>query len=462
MLAGDPAYNGRFIAGVLTTGIYCLPSCSARKPKPENVRFFATAADARAAGLRPCKLCRPDHFEQGMDEGLDRLEAIAAELRAKPGEFAAVEDLADKAAVSPSTLHQQFRLHYHTSPGSYLVQARIAEAKRMLRATAQDAAHIGFDVGFDSTSGFYESFRKYAGMTPAAYRSLASAGAGEIRFEVLLPDKYPLPELLKVLGRDPGSASERLEGSRFTVAYSIDGSPQVLKIDFASDKAYCALDGDSGVAAHEVVARLVNLRQDPTGFERQMHEEGFASVLGSRAGMRIPQTPTVFDGFLWTIIGQQINLRFASVVRRKLAERAGIPAGDLFCIPEPAAVAALDEADLLAIQFSRQKARYLLGAARSFASGELDREKLQELSATSLEKALRAVHGLGTWSINYLMMRTFGFADCAPLGDTGLSSGLQKFLKLESRPNAKECGDLMKRFAPWRSLATYHLWRSQA
>src|SRR6185503_11045427 len=78
MLASDPAYNGRFLIGVLTTGIYCLPSCRARKPKPENVRFLPDRDAARAIGLRPCKRCRPDDFEPGVDAEECRLvEAVA-------------------------------------------------------------------------------------------------------------------------------------------------------------------------------------------------------------------------------------------------------------------------------------------------------------------------------------------------------------------------------------------------
>ena len=67
LLASDPTYDGRFFTGVLTTGIYCLPSCRARKPKPENVRFFPTCEAARAAGLRACKKCHPEDYARGVD-----------------------------------------------------------------------------------------------------------------------------------------------------------------------------------------------------------------------------------------------------------------------------------------------------------------------------------------------------------------------------------------------------------
>src|ERR1700730_2208706 len=81
-------FNGRFLIGVLTTGIYCLPSCPARPPKPENVRLFTSEAEAKAAGLRACKRCRPDLYYRGEDENLALFEGLTARVAAHPDEFA--------------------------------------------------------------------------------------------------------------------------------------------------------------------------------------------------------------------------------------------------------------------------------------------------------------------------------------------------------------------------------------
>src|SRR5512147_2436799 len=88
VLASDADYDGRFFTGVLTTGIYCLPSCKARKPKPGNVRFFPSADAARAFGLRPCRKCHPDDFARGADPVLETIEAVVTEVRATPAAFA--------------------------------------------------------------------------------------------------------------------------------------------------------------------------------------------------------------------------------------------------------------------------------------------------------------------------------------------------------------------------------------
>src|SRR4051794_40494335 len=93
MLASDPAYNGRFLIGVLTTGIYCLPSCRARKPKPENVRFFDTPEAASGAGLRPCKRCRPDDFYQRYAPDQEMGETLTEGVGGAPASFAGIEDL---------------------------------------------------------------------------------------------------------------------------------------------------------------------------------------------------------------------------------------------------------------------------------------------------------------------------------------------------------------------------------
>src|SRR4051812_6930668 len=88
LLASDATYNGRFFTGVLTTGIYCLPACTARKPKPENVKFFPTCEAARAAGLRAFKKCLPDDFARGADPVLEDVETVVGEIRANPVAFA--------------------------------------------------------------------------------------------------------------------------------------------------------------------------------------------------------------------------------------------------------------------------------------------------------------------------------------------------------------------------------------
>ena len=103
---------------------------------------------------------------------------------------------------------------------------------------------------------------------------------------------------------------------------------------------------------------------------------------------------------------------------------------------------------------------YLLGAARMCADGNLDLRALQTGSAVDAYERLLAVRGLGPWSVNYIMMRALGFADCAPIGDAGLRRALQRFFVVTSPITDAQMSAYMERFAPNRSLATFHLWRS--
>jgi AraC family transcriptional regulator of adaptative response / DNA-3-methyladenine glycosylase II len=120
ILDRNARHDGRFLIGVLTTGIYCLPFCSARKPKFENVRFFDKEADAQAAGLRPCKRCRPDLFYRGVDIDAACYEDMRAKLEAQHADYADVDALAAQVGVSRSKLTDLCREHGHSTPARLL------------------------------------------------------------------------------------------------------------------------------------------------------------------------------------------------------------------------------------------------------------------------------------------------------------------------------------------------------
>ncbi len=149
--ARDHANDGAFLVGVVTTGIYCLPSCRARSPKPENVRFFGTEDEARSAGLRACKRCRPAHFYERHDPDRERLRALAAAVRAAPHEFADTAALARHAGLGATKLNALFRKHYHLTPADFLVRARVErpEHERMLISATALASYAALWRGVD-------------------------------------------------------------------------------------------------------------------------------------------------------------------------------------------------------------------------------------------------------------------------------------------------------------------------
>ncbi len=120
LLASDADYDGRFFTGVLTTGIYCLPSCRARKPKSENVRFFQSAEAARGAGLRPCQKCRPDDFALGADPVLESIETLVAEIRTDPSRFADARQIVHRSGYGTTRAIELFKRHYHATPAEVL------------------------------------------------------------------------------------------------------------------------------------------------------------------------------------------------------------------------------------------------------------------------------------------------------------------------------------------------------
>lgn len=456
LLASDAAYNGRFFVGVMSTGIYCLPSCRARKPKAKNVRFFARCEEARAAGLRACRKCHPDDFARGADPVLEMVEKLAAEVRADPAGFAGVEAIVRRSGFGATRLFELFRQHYHSTPADLLLRARLDFVKRKLRSGNAGLASIAAEAGFDSLSALHENFRSMNGMTPVAYRALRRGGA----FEIALPAGYPPGYLRRALSRDVHSANERFENDVYTCAVLLDGAAAVLELRLLPDRVAVSVEGGSSFPAHAMAIGLIGLEQNAAAFARLAKRLGLSRLVAGRPGMRISQAHSVFEGLLWSIIGQQINFTFTCMLKSRLVKLAGTPMKNgLYAPPTPEAIAALEPGDLLPLQFSRQKAGYIIATARMIVEGRLDLEALRAMSATRAERTLLAVRGLGPWSVNYVMMRALGFADCVPLGDTGVTSGLQALLKLEERPDIDATRRLMAVFSPWRSLATAHLWQ---
>jgi len=456
LLASDSSYNGRFFAGVLTTGIYCLPSCKARKPKPGNVHFFSSVEAARSAGLRPCRKCHPDDFARGADPVLESIETLAAEIRSAPPAFPDVSAVVRRSGFGATRLFELFRLHYHVTPADLLLRARLSFVKSRLLSTSEPLASLAHDAGFEALSSLHENFRRLNGVTPMAYREMRNTH----HCELALPPGYAVPYLRRALSRDFQSLTERFSDDLYTAGVNLPSGPDAFTMKISDAVVQAELKRGSGVEAHGIAVKLLGLEQDAAGFARLAQRLGLARLICGRAEMRISQTQTVWDGLLWSLIGQQINFAFACLLRRRLVEKAGTRLSNgLYAVPTAGQVAALSADDLLALQFSRQKAEYVLGLARLVADNKLDPEALRDCSASRVERMLLAVRGLGPWSVHYVMMRALGFEDCVPLGDTGVASGLQALLQLEERPDLEAVRRLMSVFSPYRSLATAQLWQ---
>jgi AraC family transcriptional regulator of adaptative response / DNA-3-methyladenine glycosylase II len=455
-------FNCKFIIGVLTTGIYCIPSCPARQPNPENVRIFKTEDEAKAAGLRACKRCRPDLFYKGEDENIALFEGLAGRVRAAPQDFADAAALAKACGVSQTKLGDLFREHAHLAPATWLRRERVRMASRALLGANDKVVDVGFASGFESESVFHRQFLALARMTPGAYRVLKGSSV----FLLQLPSGYRAAEILAYHARDSESLCEKSEGNRIWKALQTADGPVVLEISLEIEGAWCRIHGakkmsrESMAQLHASALRMLGLNNETVLFETRMtREPRAASLVSRRRGLRLPCIPTGFDGLCWAIIGQQINVKFATALRREIIQLGGEKVGDMIAHPSPVRVADIGATALTKRRYSRSKADYLIGAAQEVAEGRLDVEGLTEGSATAAEKKLTSVRGIGTWTARYYMLRG-GFADSAPVGDSALATALQRLYGREERPGHDEVHTMMQDFAPHRSLATAHLWAS--
>ncbi|HEX5344124.1 MAG TPA: DNA-3-methyladenine glycosylase 2, partial [Duganella sp.] len=178
-------------------------------------------------------------------------------------------------------------------------------------------------------------------------------------------------------------------------------------------------------------------------------------------GLRIVQSATVFEALTWAIIGQQINLSFAIALRRTFILQAGRQhSSGLWCYPDAHAAAALTVDDLTSRKFSRAKAETVLRLAALVAEGELRLDLAEDNSIEQISAALLAVKGIGPWTVNYGLLRGYGYADCSLHGDVAVRAALQTLLGEDTKPDIKRTEQILAAYSPHRTMAAAHLWAS--
>lgn len=168
----DRSLDGQFVYAVLTTGVFCRPSCSARRPLRKNIRLFATCDEAGQAGYRACKRCKPDdpHY------GVAHLVELARYILTHAEEKLPLQALATRQGVTPGYLQRTFKAVFGISPKAFQDAARLNTLKNLLKS-GDDITGAIFEAGYGAPSRFYDNAARQIGMSPKAYRN---GGSGEV------------------------------------------------------------------------------------------------------------------------------------------------------------------------------------------------------------------------------------------------------------------------------------------
>ncbi len=168
----DKTSDGRFFYGVITTGVFCQPSCTSRPALPENLRFFPTVESAMAAGFRPCKRCQSTNGQQRIEPLIE----LARYIESHADESLTLNTLANQTSLSPSQLQRQFKAAFGISPKAYQDAVRMRTFKQSLKK-GERVTDAVFASGYGSVSRVYGETTRNIGMTPKSYRA---GGAGEV------------------------------------------------------------------------------------------------------------------------------------------------------------------------------------------------------------------------------------------------------------------------------------------
>lgn len=285
-----------------------------------------------------------------------------------------------------------------------------------------------------------------------------------MQLAVPLPAGYRLADVLAFHARDAEGVAEQVYEGGLRKGVMLAGVPVLIAVRFTGATAHCTLAADGALPglANAALAGMLGLRIDPAPFAALVHDDPWLGPLVARTpGLRIVQSTTVFEALTWAIIGQQINVSFAIALRRTLIQQAGRQhSSGIWCYPEAADVAALDIATLTSRKFSRAKAETIMRLAQGVVSGELS--LAPDVPVEQVVPQLLAVKGIGPWTVNYALLRGYGYADCSLHGDVAVRAALQRLLGEDVKPTIARTEQWLARYQPYRTMAAAYLWRSLA
>lgn len=352
----------------------------------------------------------------------------------------------------------------------------VHDAALALLGGARPGVALARAAGLRDAAALHAALLRELRVDPAGLAALGRAGC----YTLAYGGPFHVEQTLRYLARDPHNLAERVSGAEYRRFFPLNGRDVPITLTLEAHGCTVAVTGRlsaaSKLALHGRLLRFLGLDQPLAAFYRAVRDDAVMGPLARRLrGVRIPQVPDLWEALCWAIIGQQINLAFAYRLRNRFIALGnghtvpeggpdggpeGSPNDGPLPFPGPRQVLAIPAPAWREAQFSRQKAAYLQGVARAFLDGTLSEASLDQAPIEEAEATLRAVKGLGPWSVAYGLLRALGRVDALPVGDAGLRSALRHHYGLPGPPDARQQIALMEPFRPYRGLATYYFWKS--
>ena len=289
--------------------------------------------------------------------------------------------------------------------------------------------------------------------------------------KIKIPTIFSYQECLWFLDRGFDDCLHQINKNTITKALNINNNNSLVSITYENGFIKVRiLAGDPSASNQDSIKSYVmqwfDLSRDLKQFYDLATEDLILKPLVKQFwGLRLIGIEDLFEALCWAIIGQQINLGFAYKTKRALVERYGEciehNGRRFFLFPTPETVSDCSVEELRKLQFSRNKAVYMITLAESFADKAVSKDKL--LAARDNDEVLSQLtnlKGIGSWTANYVMMKCLKIPSAFPIQDVGLHNALKKQLKRDKKPNQEEILELSRGWKNWKSYATLYLWRS--
>jgi AraC family transcriptional regulator of adaptative response / DNA-3-methyladenine glycosylase II len=463
----DRRFDGWFIVGVTSTGIYCRPSCPTPiRPKRENTAFFPTSAAAQRAGFRSCKRCRPD-ATPGSPAWDVRADLVGRAMRLIADgvvDREGVKGLAARLAVSERHLHRLLVETAGAGPIAIARAHRAQTARVLVETTDMRFADVAFAAGFSSIRQFNDTVKEVFARSPRELRARASskqvAAPGEVVVRLALRGPIATDDLVGWLAHRSVPGIQYIETGDVVRTLRLPSGWGVARLSFADDHVRCALQLEHVAdlaAAVERCRRLLDLDVDPLVIDDALSSDPLlAPLVAARPGLRSPGSVDGFETAVFAVLGQQISVKAACGLAARLVQRHGreieSQAGHRV-FPAPGD---LIEGDLTDLGLTRRTQGAIADLAEVCADTVIfdpgaDRE--------AARAELLAIKGIGPWTADYIALRALRDPDVLPTGDLVVRKGATA----AGLPgNAAELAAYGRRWSPWRTYVTHHLWAHAA